>query len=118
MARFDLSPQTHLTLVLAGRNEGIAKLDERLLDLAELRIDVEPWKPADTGEFVSTLLAQAGRRSPVFAEPAVTRLHELSTGIPRRVSHLADLTLLAGAGQKLEQIDAGVVEGVYRELAT
>ena len=116
LARFDLSPRTRLTLVLAGRNEGMASLDERLLDLAELRIDVEPWAPADTGDFVSTSLAKAGRRSPVFDEPAVTRLHELSKGVPRRVSQLADLALLAGAGQELEHIDAEVVDDVYREL--
>ena len=115
-ARSDLSPQTRLTVVLAGRNERMAGLDERLLDLAELRIDVEPWAPADTGDFVSTSLAKAGRRSPVFDEPAVTRLHELSKGVPRRVSQLADLALLAGAGQELEHIDAEVVDDVYREL--
>jgi general secretion pathway protein A len=118
LAHFDPSPETRLTLVLAGRNEGMSRLGERLLDLAELRIDVEPWEPADTEEFLNTLLAQAGRQSPVFDEPAVARLHELSHGIPRRVSQLADLALLAGAGQQLQQIDAAVVEEVYQELAT
>jgi general secretion pathway protein A len=119
LARFNPSPETRLTLVLAGRNnEGMSKLGERLLDLAELRIDVEPWEPADTGDFLNALLAQAGRQSPVFDGPAVARLHELSHGIPRRVSQLADLALLAGAGQQLQQIDAAVVEEVYQELAT
>jgi hypothetical protein len=31
---------------------------------------------------------------------------------------LADLALVAGAGANLQQIDAGVVESVYQELAT
>ena len=86
------------------------------MGLAELRIDLEPWQRADTEQYVKTLLSQAGRQSPVFAQPAVDRLHELAHGIPRRVSQLADLALLAGAGQNLEQIDAGVVEEVYQEL--
>ena len=116
LARFDPSPETPLSIVLAGRNEGMSRLDSRLLDLAELRIDLEPWEAADTADFLNTLLAQAGRQSPVFAKPAVARLHELSHGIPRRAAQLADLALLAGAGQELEQIDAEVVEGVYREL--
>jgi general secretion pathway protein A len=118
LVNFDPSPETRLTVVLAGRNEGMAHLDPRLLDLAELRIEVEPWEPADTGSYVSTLLAQAGRQTPVFAEPAVARLHELSHGVPRRISQLADLALVAGAGANLQQIDAGVVESVYQELAT
>ena len=118
LAGFDPTPETRLTLVLAGRTEGMSKWGGRLLDLAELRIDIEPWEPADTEDFLSTRLAQAGRQSPVFAEPAVARLHELSHGIPRRVSQLADLALVAGAGQDLQQIDAAVVEEVYRELAT
>ena len=117
LARFDPSPEMRLTIVLAGRNEIMLTLDESLSCLAELRIDVEPWQRADTGEYVNTLLTRAGGQSQVFAEPAVDRLHELAQGIPRRVSQLADLALLAGAGQNLDRIDAGVVEEAYRELA-
>jgi general secretion pathway protein A len=116
LVRFDPSLETRLTLVLAGRNEGMAKLGEPLLGLADLRIDIEPWAPADTEEFLNARLAQSGRQSPVFAGPAVARLHELSHGLPRRVSRLAELALLAGAAEELQQIDADVVEGVHREL--
>jgi len=116
LAQHDASPESRLTIVLAGRHERMGRLGEGLLDLAELRIDVEPWKAPDTAGFLSTSLARAGRRSPIFDEPAVTRLHELSHGIPRRVSRLADLSLLAAAGKELEHIDADVVESAYREL--
>ncbi len=118
LVRFDGSPDTRLTVVLAGRAEAMMKLGARLLDLADLRIDLEPWEPADTEEFLNSSLAEAGRQSPVFDTAAVARLHELSQGIPRRISQLADLALVAGASQHLEHIDAGVVEEVYRELAT
>ena len=116
LARFDTSSQTWLTLVLAGRNEGMARLGESLVELAELRIDMEPWQRDDTREYVAKMLAHAGRPTPVFEEPAVDRLHELTHGNPRRVSQLADLALLAGAGQQLDQIDANVVETAYQEL--
>lgn len=116
LARFDPSPETRLTVVLAGRNDAVAKLGEPLLGLSELRIELEPWEQAETGEYLHALLDQAGRQSSVFAEPAVTRLHELSRGIPRRVCQLADLALLAGAGRQLDQIDAEVVESAYQEL--
>lgn len=117
LANFDPLPQTRLSLIAAGRSEGMMRLDPKLLELADLRIEVEPWESADTQHFVAASLAQAGRNSPVFAEPAVARLHELSHGIPRRVSQLADLSLLAGAGANLQQIDAAVVDSVCQELA-
>jgi general secretion pathway protein A len=116
LARFDPSPEMRLTIVLAGRGEGMARLDDSLLGLAELRIDVEPWQRDDTQQYVKTMLSHAGRQQPVFAERAVDRMHELADGIPRRISQLADLALLAGAGQNLDQIDAGVVEAAYEEL--
>jgi general secretion pathway protein A len=116
LVRYDPSPEMRLTIVLAGRQECLGKLGQSLLGLADLRIDVEPWQRADTEQYVNTSLSRAGRRTPVFAAPAVDRLHELAHGIPRRVSRLADLALLAGAGQNLDRIDAGVVEEAYQEL--
>jgi general secretion pathway protein A len=116
LVRFDPTPEMRLTVVLAGRQECLGKLGQSLLGLADLRIDVEPWQRADTEQYVNTVLSRAGRRTPVFADPAFDRLQELSHGIPRRVSQLADLALLAGAGQNLDRIDAGVVEEAYQEL--
>jgi len=116
LAAFDLSAQSGLTILLAARPESLKHLGSRLLELAELRIDVEPWQQSDTEDYLSTSLAQAGRETPVFDGSAVSRLHELSHGIPRRVSRLADLSLLAGAGAELDEIGAEVVESVYDEL--
>jgi len=116
LSQCDSSSETRLTLVLAGRNEGIARLDPRLLDLADLRIDVESWEPADTAEYLNTLLTQAGCKSPVFDGSAVSRLHELSRGIPRRAAQLADLALVAGAGRQLQRIVSDVVEEIGQEL--
>jgi len=116
LARFDPSPDMRLSIVLAGRNDIMARLGDSLAGLADLRIDVEPWQPADTREFVDTQLSQAGRQEPVFTNSAVERLHEAAGGIPRRVSQLADLSLLAAAGQNLDRIDADVVESVQEEL--
>jgi general secretion pathway protein A len=116
LARFEQTRDMRLTIVLAGRNEGMMRLGCSLLGLAELRVELEPWQPADTQQYVESLLSEADRQKPIFAHRAVDRLHELAGGIPRRVTQLADLALLAGAGQSLDQIDAGVVEAAYQEL--
>lgn len=116
LAEIENRSRSRLAIVLAGREERLGKLGQRLLELAELRIDVQSWNAADTREFLDTALAEAGRSDPAFAPPAVSRLHELTGGVPRRVSQLADLSLLAGAGRGAEQIDADTVESVFREL--
>ena len=116
LAQHDCAPEARLTLVLAGQQTQMARVGDRLLGLTELRIDIEPWEQADTANYLKASLAQAGCQSAVFAEPALARLQELSHGIPRRVNQLADLALLAGAGQDVEQIGAELVDSVYHEL--
>jgi type II secretory pathway predicted ATPase ExeA len=81
-----------------------------------LRIDLEPWEESDTGGYLISALAQAGRKTLLFTDDAVLRLHALSGGIPRRVNQLAALALVAGAGRQLSRIDADTINSVYREL--
>jgi len=107
---------SRLTVILAAQPDGVKRLGRSLLERAELRIDLGPWAPAATEAYLKMSLAQAGCSHSVFEDPAIDRLHELGQGIPRRISQLADLALLAGAGQSLQQIDTEVVESVYREL--
>jgi general secretion pathway protein A len=117
LARCDGSNKARLTLILAGQHEKMGRLGDQLLELAELRIELEPWDGSVTANFLKTSLDKAGCKSPVFSDSAIDRLNELAHGIPRRAVQLADLSLLAGAGANLQQIDADVVETVYHELA-
>lgn len=116
LAKFDPSPDSRLTLLLAGNPAGMGRLGINLLELAELRIDLEPWEPADTEGYIRAALAQAGCKAAVFDPAAVARLHELAQGLPRRVIQLADLALLAGAGRGLKQIDAETIDSACQEL--
>lgn len=116
LVQVDPSPECRLTVVLAGRPERIRKLGEGLMERADLRINLDPWQPADTEAFVRDSLAKAGRSQPAFSASAIARLHELAQGVPRRVSQLAELALLAGAGCNIDQIDADTIESVYHEL--
>jgi general secretion pathway protein A len=112
----DATPDARLTVVLAGQHERIGRIGRRLLDRADLRIDLTPWEAGQTAEYLVKSLAQAGCESAVFDESAIERLHALARGIPRRVSQLADMSLLAGAGRALSHIDAETVESVFDEL--
>jgi type II secretory pathway predicted ATPase ExeA len=108
--------QSTLTIVLAGDPRRLRQLDRRLVDLGELRIELDAWEPEDTQMFLQQSLAAAGRDRSVFDTAAATRLHELARGNPRQVGHLAELALVAGAGQGLAQVDAATVDAVFAEL--
>ena len=59
LAQLEVKGSGGLTIVLAA--DRAHRLPGRLLELAELRIDLEPWEPADTIEYV-TKSARAGWR--------------------------------------------------------
>jgi general secretion pathway protein A len=53
----------------------------------------------------------------VFTADAISRLHTLSGGVPRRLNQLADLALVAAAAGGQRQIDTATVDGVHHELS-
>jgi type II secretory pathway predicted ATPase ExeA len=111
------APAAQLTVVLASNPRRLAQLGQRLLDLAGLRIEIELWDAEDTSDYLRSSILKAGREAPVFEPPAANRLHQLTGGVPRQISQLAELTLLAGAGEQLERIDRDTIESVYSELS-
>jgi type II secretory pathway predicted ATPase ExeA len=105
-----------LVVVVSVTADRVSRLGSRILELAELRIDLEPWEEVDTAGYLTATLAQAGCKAPIFTDDAVHRLQTVSGGIPRRVNQLAALALVAGAGRRLPRIDAETIESVYHEL--
>ena len=116
LAQIDPSPSARLTLVLAAQATRLGNLGRRLLELADLRIDLEPWSEPDTMAYLRWALVQVGRTQATFTSDALRHIHLLADGMPRRVKQLADMALVAGAGNELELIDVDVVESVYQEL--
>jgi general secretion pathway protein A len=121
LAQADNAAGGRLTIVLTATTapaSSAVRLSSRLLELADLRIDLDAWEPGDTVQYVTAALAQAGSTDTIFSIDALHHLHDLAGGIPRRVAQLANLALLAGAGRDLEQIDVDTVDSVYHELGT
>ncbi len=117
LAQIDPSPAARHTLVLVTEAGSAAQLGTRLLARCELRIELDCWDEADTAEFLESSLQKAGRHTPAFDPAAAMRVHELGQGVPRRISQLAELSLLAGAGRDLAMIDEATVDSAYRELS-
>jgi type II secretory pathway predicted ATPase ExeA len=116
VAQIDPSTAARLTIVLTAQSRRLASLGRRLLELADLRIDLEPWSEPETMAYLRWALLQAGRTKATFSPEAMRHIHELSDGIPRRVKQLADMALVAGAGSEVELIDVEVVDSVFHEL--
>ena len=127
LADTDATEEARLTIIMAAQSDSTARLPRRLLDRTALRIDVEPWEQEDTLEFLAHVVEQLRRLdgatsddellpSEVFTGKAVQTLHQLSGGLPRRVTQLAQWALLAGAGLGLEQVNDEVVTSAAEEL--
>ncbi len=116
LAHLNQTSDAGLTMVLAAGERPLHKLGTRILELAELRVDLEGWDEDDTAGFVKKSLAIAGRSTPIFTESALRRLYELTGGAPRRIKQLADLALLGGAGANVAQIEGALIDSVFHEL--
>jgi general secretion pathway protein A len=116
LTRSEQSSGGRLTLVLAAHSDRLSKLGFRLLDLADLRVDVSSWELEDTQGYIVHCLARNGRNSTLFDERAMRRMHELCGGVPRRINQVAELALVAAAGQQLRTVDLHTIETVCGEL--
>lgn len=110
LANADPAADSPLTLIGTLDWLSRSRLPKRLLDQADLRIDLEPWNPDETAEYLNAAEA------PQFAAEATTRLHQLTDGLPRRINQLARLAVIAAEGQGLSTIDAEMIEAVQAEL--
>ena len=115
--RLVVVPDVRLTVIVAARTATAERLGSRLLDLADLRVDLALWTEDETRDYLQGTLAEAGRSQPAFEDEAVQRLFDLSGGAPRKVNQLAQLALIAGAVQNLIQIDEPTILAVHDELS-
>jgi general secretion pathway protein A len=106
-----------LTVILALEASRISRLGGDLLQLSQLRIRLEPWNVPEIREYLSSSLARVGCDRQLFEDSAVIRLQELTDGIPRWVTQLAELSLVAAAAQQRDSIDSEIIEAVYQELS-
>jgi general secretion pathway protein A len=107
----------NLTIVLAANAKQTQRLGPRLVDLVDLRIDLEPWDAEDTTGYLQLALVAAGAEQPIFADAALDEIHRLTGGVPRLVNRLADYSLVAGSSAGAELVDAGIVAAAYEAIA-
>ena len=118
LALIDPHPEARLTLVLTGQRQRSSALGPKLNELCDLRIELEAFDELETAGYIEYVLQQAGAPRSLFTVDAIERLFELTHGVPRRIRQLAELSLLAGAAEALDEISDGIVDSVQQSLTS
>ncbi|MDO7679248.1 MAG: AAA family ATPase [Planctomycetota bacterium] len=110
-------PRFGRTLVVATTSrERLASLPRSLLERAALRIELAAWSYQDVADYLTWATTRLGGSPNIFSESATETLARLSDGIPRLVLQIAQMALVAAAGDRLKSIDAATIERSWREL--
>lgn len=91
-----------LQLILVGQPELRDKIARpELRQFAQRVAAAYHLKPLDlktTRAYIAHRLIHAGGTGKEFSGPAMTRIHEVTTGVPRMINKLCDLAMIYGAG--------------------
>ncbi len=109
-----------LQIVLIGQPELVTLLNRPELRQVAQRVTVRyhlrPFSYRDTRAYVVHRLRVAGRKKPLFTEPALRLLQRYAGGVPRLINVIGDRALLGAYAREGDQVDARVVARAAREV--
>lgn len=105
-----------LGLLLVGTAELLPQLPLALADRLKARSLLGPLSEEESTAYVLGRLAAAGATAPLFSSEALAALHHNADGLPRRLDHLADLSLLVAYAEGHAQADSRAVAVAAREF--
>ena len=108
--------KSHWSTVVSVDDEAIVNLPRWLIEQCDLKIELPPWDLGQTADYFEFAISREGGREDLFDAQSITRIQELSDGIPRRIVQIAGLALVAGAVRKCQRIHADLVEQVCEEF--
>lgn len=120
LTNFQLDDRNLLSVVLMGQPELRRRLAHHAYEALRQRIGMQyaltPLSLAETGEYLDYRVAVAGGASGLFLPEAVELLYRFSSGVPRRINHIASLALLEGFGREARQIGPEILDAILSEL--
>ncbi len=120
LTQFEGDSKPILPLLLAGQNNLLDKLYWRtslpLSSRVIARSHLEAVDRQGMDHYLNHHLRLAGMNHPVFAEQAITAIHQGSGGLFRKANHLARGALIAAAAEKCQQVSADHVRLASTEL--
>jgi general secretion pathway protein A len=120
LTQFEGDSKPILPLLLAGQNNLLDKLYWRtslpLSSRVIARSHLEAVDRQGMENYLNHHLRLAGMNHPIFAEQAITAIHQGSGGLFRKANHLARGALIAAAAEKCQQVSADHVRLASTEL--
>jgi len=120
LTQFEGDSKPILPLLLAGQNNLLDKLYWRtslpLSSRVVARSHLEAVDRQGMDHYLNHHLGLAGMNHPLFADQAVTAIHQGSGGLFRKANHLARGALIAAAAEKCQQVSADHVRLASTEL--
>jgi type II secretory pathway predicted ATPase ExeA len=110
LANLALAQNSRVTVVQSGRPRRVRR--QEFDGHWAPAITLESLNRSQAENFLTSKLKHAGRAEPAFTPRAITRLHCLAGGVPRRLEQLATFCLIAGAACQLEVVPAELVDSV------
>lgn len=118
LLNFEFDARPAFTLLLAG-HPGLVTTVERIPEFDE-RISVKcllrRLSEEETSGYIAHRVHAAGASTTIFDDPALTAIHRICQGVPRRINRLCDLCLLIGYAEERASIGVAQVESVAEEL--
>ncbi len=109
-----------LQIILIGQPELIALLERRelrqLAQRVKARYHLRPFTRDETRSYVLYRLAVAGGTRPIFSARALSEVHRLAGGVPRRINVICDRALLGAYASGQPRIAARTVRRAAREI--
>jgi len=106
------------TFITAVRTKELPRLSGILSELADLRVELQPFQLDETDEFITDLLRQAGSDREIFTSDATLQIHAQTQGCPRLINRLCELSMIAGMAADKDRIDGPLVNSVSSSLIT
>ncbi len=106
----------NVNYLFAANKENARQMSPEIFNLCELRVDLEPWSNDQACDYLDNAMRTAGAQGPIFTPEAAQRINELACGLPGPLARLAELSLLAAAGDDLENITPETIDSVFSEL--
>lgn len=110
-----------LQIILLGQPELREKLEKAELRQLSQRViarcHLGPLPEKDVGAYVAHRLSVAGQRKQLFPDSTISKLYQLSGGIPRVINLLCDRALLGTFTQGKERVSRSILSKAAREVS-
>ena len=107
-----------LTLILIGQVELKVKVKqkEQFDQRIAIKYHLRPFSLLDTARYILFREKKAGAPKNVFTTDAIRTIYKYTSGVPRKINSICDLSLLIGFNNKKKRVDSGVIRNIIDDL--